>query len=374
VPGVAPAHTAVSASVSFRGGGAFFRELREEVGAVLLDGRALRRARRQLISKTLVGVCLLWASWGYLVFDHPDLLQALPGFVGLLVGATIMSVCVMHDGNHGAFFSRRTRWSRILGWGIDVFLGFSSYAWRIKHDVHHAYPNVDGYDDDIDHAPVLRIAPSHERRSWHRWQHLYVWPLYAIALLRWHLTDLLVFRRTRLGPRNLTLPTGWERLGLIAGKSIFLSWAIVLPALFDHRWWVVLSTYLFVTIVGSFFMAIVFQLAHCGEEASFLTTSELASTRPYWAVHEVESTADFCQTNQPLTWVLGGLNFQIEHHLFPRYPHPLYPQIAPIVRRVAEKYDVHYVTHSTLREALAAHYRLLKKRGVLGLPVQIEMG
>jgi len=116
------------------------------------------------------------------------------------------------------------------------------------------------------------------------------------------------------------------------------------------------GAYLAFTLIGSFLMAVVFQLAHAVQEAMFLSPEDMRETKHVRAVHEVESTVDFCQKNRALTWLIGGLNYQIEHHLFPRLPHTIYPDIAPIVRRNAEKHGVRYTAHPTLRAALRLHY------------------
>lgn len=359
---------------TFRGGGEFLLEVRQEVRRFLAESGLEARARRQLVIKTIVGTLVLALSWIYLVFGGVSLALSVPGFIGLLFGATVVSVCIMHDANHGAVFPRSKRKTHLLGWGIDLSLGFSSYAWRAKHELHHAFPNVDGCDDDIAHEPVFRVAPSQTPRRWYRFQHLYIWPLYATALIRWHITDLKVLRYGRSSSASVVRPKGWHLVGLIAGKALFITWALVVPMVAGHRWWVVTASYCAFTMTGSIFMAIIFQIAHCGEEAVFLTEEDLRWSEHSWAVHEVESTADFCHGNPALTWIVGGLNYQIEHHLFPKLPHPVYPHIAPLIRGVAKRHAVRYTLHATLTEAIRSHYRHLRRMGRLGLPVDIEMG
>jgi linoleoyl-CoA desaturase len=141
-----------------------------------------------------------------------------------------------------------------------------------------------------------------------------------------------------------------------------------------HPAWQVGLAFLGTSFVLAFTLAVTFQLAHCVEEADFFTAEELSSERRVWAVHEVETTVDFCPRNRLLTWMLGGLNFQIEHHLFPRVPHTHYARIAEIVKRNARRHGVRYTVHDSLRAALRSHYRHLRATGRLGLPVEIEMG
>ena len=152
--------------------------------------------------------------------------------------------------------------------------------------------------------------------------------------------DIAAFARGRVGESTLRAPRGWNLAGVIVGKAIFVSWAIAIP-LFVYPWWAVLGAYLGFAMITSLIMATTFQLAHCVEEASFASRRAGAAT-PVWAVHEVETTVDFCPRNPVLTWSLGGLNFQIEHHLFPSLPHTHYPEIAPIVRRNCAEHGVRY--------------------------------
>jgi len=192
--------------------------------------------------------------------------------------------------------------------------------------------------------------------------------------LRWQTVgDLAGLIRGRVGRSVIRLPKGWNLAGLVSGKLIFAGWAIVVPLLI-FPWWQVLITYVAFSMVTSLVMATTFQLAHCVEEASFASAEELSAEKRLWAVHEVETTVDFCPRNPLLTWVLGGLNFQIEHHLFPNVPHTHYPQIAKIVRRNCLKHGVRYSTQPSLRAALRSHLAHLRRMGRLGLPVEIEMG
>ena len=150
-------------------------------------------------------------------------------------------------------------------------------------------------------------------------------------------------------------------------KRIFVTWAIVIPLLV-YPWWAVVGVYLGFAMITSLIMATIFQLAHCVEEATFTSAEQAFATRPVWAFHEVESTVDFCSRNPVLTWVLGGLNFQIEHHLFPFLPHTHYPKVAEIVRRNCTKHGIRYSSQPSLRAALRSHFLHLLAMGRLGIP------
>ena len=360
--------------LSFDNGGDFLRDTRREVEEYLGDDRVAAAGRRRLYAKALVAFGLLGVSWTTLIFGSPGLLVGLVAFAGVIVGTTLVAFSVMHDANHGAYFRTR-RLNHLLGWTADVVLGISSYAWRVKHNVaHHTYTNVDEYDADITQVPLARMMPTQPGRPWYRFQHLYIWPLYSLMVLRWQTAgDLAALRRGTIGHSALRLPRGWDLVGLVAGKAIFVGWAIVAPLLV-FPWWVALGGYAGFAMVMGVVTATTFQLAHCVEEADFAAPADIAARRPVWAVHEVETTVDFCPRNPVLAWSLGGLNYQIEHHLFPRVPHTHYPRIAEIVRRNCELHGVRYSCHPTLRAALRSHHRHLRALGSSGRAVVIEMG
>lgn len=358
----------------FEGGGDFIREMRSEVSRYLADEQTRATGNIRLYAKTFLAIGLMVVSWTVLVVAHGQAALIAPSLAGLALGAILTAVCVQHDANHGAHF-RRSRYNHLLGWTADVFLGFSSYAWRVKHNVaHHTYTNIDGYDEDATQVPFARFAPSQQPRPWYRLQQYYIWPMYTLMVVRLQtIGDLVAFVRGHVGHTTLHPPRGWDLVGLVIGKAIFVGWALVVPLLF-YPWWAVLAAYLGLTMMLSLVMATTFQLAHCVEEVNFTSPQELIGAKQVWAVHEVETTVDFCTSNRVLTWLLGGLNFQIEHHLFPGIPHTHYPAIARIVRRSCSAHGVRYTSQPSLRAALRSHYVHLRRMGRLGVPVPIEMG
>lgn len=360
--------------LSFASGGAFLDDTRREVAEYLAEPGVEAAGRRRLYAKGLAAFALMGGSWAALMFAPVGLYLGVLSFLGLLVGTMLVAFCVMHDANHGAYFGRR-RFNHLLGWTADVALGVSSYAWRVKHNVaHHTYTNVDGYDADITQMPFARLVPVQPRRPWYRFQHLYIWPLYCLMVLRWQTVgDLAAFRRGRIGQSALRPPRGSDLAGLLAGKAIFVTWALVVPLLV-YPWWLVAVGYATFSMALGLVTATTFQLAHCVEEASSAAPLDLVGRRRVWAVHEVETTVDFCPGNRVLTWVLGGLNFQIEHHLFPSVPHTHYPRIAEIVARNCKLHGIRHTCQPTLRAALGSHHRHLRALGRSGRRVELEMG
>lgn len=323
------------------------------------DGGARIAVKAGIIGVWLVGSYLLALLGG---LSLPALLLCAVS-VGLACAG--VGFCIMHDGNHGAFSSSR-RVNTAMGYTVDL-LGGSSYVWRHKHNVmHHTYPNVVGTDDDINVGFLGRMAPDQPHLSFHKWQHIYMWPLYAFITVKWHMID--DFRDVAtgmIGSHAFPRPKGKEMVAFLATRFFFFGWILVLPIAVLG-----LGTGLAMYFVAMWSLgvtlAVVFQLAHCVEEAAFPANADLAGDAPValdFARMQLDSTVDFARGNRVVTWYLGGLNYQTIHHLFPRISHIHYPALSRIIEQVCTEHGVAYRTTGTFMQALASHQRWLKRMG-----------
>jgi linoleoyl-CoA desaturase len=349
--------------VTFEADSGFYAEVKRRVREELhATGRpAVGGAGMYL--KTAIMLSWLVASYGLLVFSHASWWQAVPYAVSLALAVAGTGFSIQHDANHGAYSSRRAV-NRAMGFTLDL-LGASSYLWHWKHNIlHHTYTNIEGSDHDLDAKPFGRLSPAQTRYRAHRFQHIYMWGLYGLMLPKWHLVD--DFQNAlegRLEDNRIPRPRGWDVVQLLAGKAAFFAWALVIP-MFFHRWWVVLVFYGLTAFLVGLLLAVVFQLAHCLEEADFPRPSDTADRiADGWAKHQVQTTVDFARGNRLLTWYLGGLNYQIEHHLFPKLGHLTYPHISRVVEQACAEYGVRYVAHDGMSGALYSHWRWLRHLG-----------
>ena len=350
--------------IDFKGGGAFYDELKARVGLYLQDRRRVRRAQVRMYLKSATMLVWVAASWALLVFAALTWWQVALLSISLGLALAGLGFNITHDANHGSYSPSR-RLNRAMCFSMD-FMGASSYVWRTKHNVvHHTFTNIAGADSDIDSMPFARLAPEQPRRAMHRFQHFYMWLLYGLFAIKWHTTgDFGYLREGRVAETPLRWPRGGQLAGFWGGKVAFVTWALVIPVLF-HPVWVVAVVFGAVSFVLAVTLAVTFQLAHCMEEADFPSAQDMsaAEQRTEWARHQVETTVDFAPRNRLLAWYLGGLNFQIEHHLFSRVCHTHYPAVAPIVREVCARHGVRYQAHRTLRSALVSHTRWLREMG-----------
>lgn len=334
----------------------FHAELRSRVRAFLTSSGLRARNLPAMYRKTAFMFLWLGASYVLLVFVARAAWQALPLAFSLGLAIAGIGFNVMHDGSHGSY-STRPWLNRLMARALDL-LGGSSFVWQRKHNLlHHTWPNVDGVDDDLDTGALARLSPAQRLRSYHRLQHLYMWPLYAFLSVKWQLyDDFKTILTGRMSGRTFPRPRGVDLAVFVGGKLVFFTLAFGLPLLL-HPAWTVLGAYLLVSAVAGLTLSVVFQLAHCVPEAQ--TGSELGS----WAERQVRSSVDFAHHNGLLGWYVGGLNLQIEHHLFPQICHLHYAALAPIVRDVCHEFGVRYTVHPTFRSAVAAHYRHLRVLG-----------
>ncbi len=339
--------------------GSFHLELRRRMKAFLESTGRPTRGIPSVYLKSAILLGSMAGLYGLLVFAAATWWQAalLSALLGLVMAG--IGFNVGHDGSHEAFSSRRIL-NRLAANAFDL-MGASSCVWRVKHNrLHHTAPNVIGMDDDINIAPIGRLAPQQRHRWFHRLQHFYLWPLYGMLPLKWNLMDdFLAVAKGKIGPNPFERPRGATLAMFVGGKVVFFALAIGIPALF-HPLWVVLLFYVTTSFVLGVTLSVVFQLAHCVEEAEFPGAEATGSD---WSKRQLDSTVDFAPRSRLLTWYLGGLNYQVEHHLFPRVCHALYPQMAGVVREVCAEHGVPHRANETLWNALRSHYRWLRRMG-----------
>ena len=303
----------------------------------------------------LIYIVLLEFNWSTLGII---LLSALMGLALALIGFN-----VMHDACHGSFSNKK--WlNTVFGFSINL-LGGNAFMWKQKHNIiHHTYTNVDGIDDDISFSKLIRSC---ETQSWmpvHRVQHLYLPFMYSLTSFAWLFgTDYVKYFTKKVHTTPLSKMDITEHFIFWISKLINIAFYILIPILLKG-WVFWLIFFATSQIVLGLILAIVFQLAHLVEHTEF----EFATVAPKmieneWAVHQVKTTANFAPKNKIICWMVGGLNFQIEHHLFPRISHVHYPALSKIVKQTCEKYNLPYNQFPTMWSAIISHYKMMKRLG-----------
>ncbi len=342
----------------------FTSELRDRVDAYFEENDLSKHANTRMVVKTVAMLAMVFVPYFLILFGGFGVWAMLGLALVMGVGIAGCGFSISHDALHGAYSSNKTvnYW---LGLTFDL-LGASSYLWKITHNViHHTYTNIQGIDEDLEVSPLLRLSPESDHYWFHRFQHWYGFAIYSFSTLFWVFAkDYKYLLEEDLGPYQ-DISHDWEDLATLFGMKLFYyGYMIVLPLLvLSITWWQFAIGFVAMHLTAGLILGVVFQLAHVVEGPEHHTSEGNDMMKDAWLVHEMKTTANFARTNSLVCWYVGGLNFQIEHHLFPRICSVHYPAISGIVEEVAEEHGIPYHHHPTLWQSIRSHYRMLKKLG-----------
>jgi linoleoyl-CoA desaturase len=342
----------------------FAREVKARVNDYFEQNRLSRHANTAMVMKTMVLVAMYFGSYGLIISGILPL--PLMWFLCFVMGVGMAGIgfSVTHDALHGAY-SSSPRVNRLIGYFFDT-LGANGYIWKITHNgIHHTYTNIRGYDEDLEVSPLIRLSPHTPHKPIHRLQHLFAFVAYSMATFFWvFVKDYKYFFQNDLGPyRNKKHPRS-EWIALFVGKTLYYLAMIVVPlVVLDIAWWQFVVGFLTLHLTAGLILGIVFQLAHVVEPTEHLPEDEAKSLKGAWMLYQMRTTSNFARDNRLLSWYVGGLNYQIEHHLFPRVCHVHYRNLSQIVQGLAAKHGIPYHDCPTLWQAIRSHYRMLKRFG-----------
>jgi len=345
----------------------FVRTLRKRVNNYFKANNISRFANRAMVIKTAVLLTTFAGIYGLIVSGVSNsILLNLGLWMVLGVVTAGIGFSVMHDANHGAY--SRTPWvNAVLGYVIN-FIGGYSNNWKIQHNtLHHSFTNVHGMDEDIDAGSVLRFSPEQELRPFHRFQHIYAWFLYSLMTHMWATTKDFkqLFRYKKEGlleQHGISFNRAFAEMLLI--KVLYYAYLLVIPIVFAGvAWWVTLIGYLLMHFTLGFLLSCVFQTAHVMSTTEFPVPDGEGRLENNWAIHQLLTTTNYAPANRILSWFVGGLNYQVEHHLFPNICHIHYKKISKIVQETAEEFGLPYNTLPSFRSALRNHAGMLKMLG-----------
>jgi linoleoyl-CoA desaturase len=350
----------------------FSRTLAQRVDAYFHDRGISRHANPEMIAKTLLGFALWTASWAWLMTGRFSAVQVVGVYVIHGLAQLYMAFNIAHDANHGAYWKSK-RVNRVLGCVFDV-VGASSYMWRLLHNhSHHSFVNIRGADTTLISGAVFRFSPHDRRRPYHRYQHLYAPLVYCLATLDWVLTkDFRWLANTSFGNRKIVKHPLHELAILFAGKAVYGTYVLILPLLFlDAPWYAIIAGFVVMHLLLGFLISLIFQPNHFNENAAYPEADAEGHISNDYIQHIFDTTSDYARGNRFATWILGGLNLHVIHHMFPGICHVHYPALTQIVKTTAEEYGLRYRENRTISGAFLAHLRWLK---VLGTREDVTAG
>jgi linoleoyl-CoA desaturase len=324
--------------------------------------------------KTFFFLTFLIGSYCGILFGGFDLWVNNLLWIVLGLSSVFLAVNCGHDAIHEAYSDKS--WVNKLMSNSYNMLGANAYLWSITHNiVHHTYTNIEGIDEDIESVPMARITPGQQWRAIQKYQHIWIFFLYPFGTLSWVFRkDYKKFFQKRIGNYENKNHPPVEYFNLFFFKALYYFLFIILPiAMVDMPWYAVFSGFILGHMFEGFAIAIIFMLAHVVEKAQFSMPDKEGNVINNWAVHQMYTTVNFGRKSAVTSFFTGGLNFQIEHHLFPKICHVHYPAISEIVKEAAIEHGVVYNDYATFFDALRSHIRLLKKLGNNKVPQPVAV-
>ena len=345
----------------------FFQSLKSSVDQYFVTNQLSKTGDIRLYVKSiiLIGSCI--GIYLTLMMAHDQLTVLLSIILAVILGFIMACIgfSVMHDANHGSY-SKSSKLNDFIGLIGSNGLGANSFFWKQKHNIiHHTYTNVDGIDDDIAKSPIIRQCESQQWVPMHRIQHLYIPFIYSLSSIFW----IFFMDFSKYFKRKIYTTEAWEmdlkqHIIFWLTKIYYFIVFIAIP-IYIWGWLDWLAGFFIVNAAMGITLSFVFQLAHVVENTEFehipLDTTKHIETA--WAEHQIRTTANFAMGNKVISWFVGGLNFQIEHHLFPKISHVHYPAISKIVREKCTEFGLPYNYYPTMTKALASHFRVMKQLG-----------
>ncbi|MHC2990735.1 fatty acid desaturase [Pontibacter sp. HJ8] len=346
----------------------FFPTLRKRVDAYFSENNIPRTANTTMVVKSIVLLLSYVLPFlALLAFQPAWPLSLLLWFV-MGLGVAGIGMSVMHDANHGAF-SNSKRVNSLMGHTLNL-VGGSAFNWKLQHNIlHHTYTNVVDMDEDIQDRLVLRFSPHTKVKFFHQLQWVYAFVFYGLLTLYWVVAKDFVqyslFLKNGVNTNTPSQNRSWF-LKLITMKVLYFSIVLAVPTVFFGIPFVeVLLGFLLMHFVAGIILTVVFQLAHTVEGTSHPRPDEHGNIENDWAIHQMNTTVNFSRKSKLISWYVGGLNFQIEHHLFPRVCHVHYPAIADIVKETAAEFNIPYLENETFGQAVRSHIATLHRFGRL---------
>ena len=342
----------------------FYSTMRSRVDSYFEVNNVPRSGNRVMYIKSAVMLSLYIIP--YMMIISGAVSSALPFFLLWIlmgIGMSGIGLSIMHDANHGAY-SRKKAVNRLMGLTLN-FVGCNALTWKLQHNVlHHSYTNVHGADEDIDTSGLMRFSPHQKRRWFHRFQHYYAWFLYGFMTLN-RITAKDFTQLSRFRKMGLVKSSYWRDLSdIILWKIIYFAYILVLPiVLLPVSPWLIIVSFIAMHMINGLILSLVFQSAHVMPTSEFHAADEEGKLHNNWAVHQMLTTSNFSPGNTALSWFIGGLNYQIEHHLFAHICHVHYRKLSEIVSDTAKEFGVPYNTRKSFLGAIADHARFLKHLG-----------
>ncbi|MFN4972961.1 MAG: fatty acid desaturase family protein [Bacteroidota bacterium] len=346
----------------------FFPTLKKRVDAYFQENNLGKYGDTRMYVKSAVLLSTYFIPFLVLVFFTPAWPLSLLAWFFMGLGIAGIGMSVMHDANHGSYAQNKTL-NFLMGHTLNA-IGGSVLNWKLQHNIlHHTYTNITHIDEDIEDRLVLKFSPHTKTRWYHRFQWIYALFFYGLLTLYWALfkdfVQFFQFSKNGVNAQS-TADKVISFLKIVAIKIVYFSSVIGLPLVYSHIPLLqIITGFLLMHFVAGIILTVIFQLAHTLEHTAHPLPTSTGVIETDWAIHQLQTTVNFAPASKWLSWYVGGLNYQIEHHLFPKIAHVHYPAIASIVKATAKEFGIPYYENNTLLQAIQSHFRFMKQLGKL---------
>ncbi len=346
----------------------FVSELRTEVKYYFINNGIEKQGGTTILIKTLLMALVYFVPYGLMLSGMISSIGTL--FICWAVmglGMAGLGLVTMHDANHGSF--SKHGWVNTLFSNSLYLLGGFPPNWRYQHNtLHHGYTNIEGHDEDIAHGGVLRFSPHKPLKKVHKYQYIYAWFFYGLMTFSWvTIKDFKKLRDYKNAGAILNRSGNYKALfnKILISKVIYYVVFLVLPIVFiPLAWYWVLAGFLIMHFTSGLILGTIFQTAHVVPTSEYPVPNINNEMDNNWAVHQLYTTSNFAPNSTIFSWLIGGLNYQVVHHLFPNISHVHYKSLAKIVEKTALKYQLPYHVNKTFFGAVYQHALMLKSLGM----------
>lgn len=345
--------------------GQFTSALRKNVNNYFKEKGISGKGERKIVFKSIAMIAFYTAPFILMLTLPLSAWVIFPLSFIMGIGMAGIGMNVMHDAVHRSFSSKG--WMNNLFGSTMYFIGGNTFNWKVQHNIfHHTFTNIEGFDEDIEPKAALRLSKLTPLKKIHRLQFIYAFFLYCFMTISRTVNDfsqLVKYNKTGITKQLGSTPKK-EMIWLVFTKVVYLAIIIGLPLIFSgFSWWLILLGFFIMHFTAGLFMSTVFQMAHLVEEAEQPVPNKEGMIDNEWTIHELETTVNFSRKSRFFGWIIGGLNYQIEHHLFPNISHVHYRAISPIVERTAKEFGLKYNVNRTFFTAIGSHIRMLHALG-----------
>ena len=345
----------------------FFSVLRKRIDGYFAETGKSRHANAEMRIKTVVLLSTYILPFvAMLVWN----IAGIPGYLlWVLMGVSVAGIgmSIMHDANHGAYSSSQ-KVNDLIGYSINL-AGGAAFNWKLQHNIlHHTYTNISSHDEDIKDRAIMKFNPHSKRKGIQKFQHFYAFFFYGLITLYWvlakDLVQFLLFKKLGVN-KNTSSQNLLLFIRMSFTKILYFAILIGLPLYLGMPGGFLAGGFLLMHFTAGIILTLVFQMAHSVEGTVHPLPDENGVIASDWAIHQMQTTVNFSRNNSLLSWYLGGLNYQVEHHLFPKICHVHYPALSNIVEATAKEFGVPYLENKTFGQAFSSHIRYLKTLGQL---------